>query len=513
MPYALTADQMRRIEKSAMEAGRATGLGLMGKAGRGAAEAIRRMGSASCGGFSRASILCGPGNNGGDGYVVARLLRRSGMDVEVYEMPSRGRSEDASAMRKLWSESGTAHPLRRFFSAPAGEGAVLVDALFGTGLSRPVGDEVVDALGKAEQFDAFAVLDILSGICSDTGDFLSSGRAPAAKPDLTITFEAAKIGHFIGDGGWSRGRLEIVPLGLDEELSRLAEAEPVAEFLDPSELPIAAAFGKSGPRHKYEYGHVLVVAGSACRGGAARLAARSALRAGAGLVTVGAGRDALAENASQLNAVMLARIGSAAELRRALRDRRINALCIGPALGTGKGARMMVLEALAHRRPVVLDADALSLFAGDAESLARAINGPAVLTPHEGEFGKLFPDLSAERRCKEGVSKLASVRRASRRVGATVLLKGASTIVSDPNGKAIILGSVAESARPWLATAGAGDALCGLIAALLARGRTPLEAAAFGAWLHAEAARVSGPGMIAEDIPDAVAEVFAGLGL
>ncbi|MDE0304164.1 MAG: NAD(P)H-hydrate dehydratase [Albidovulum sp.] len=513
MPYALSACQMRRIERSAMDSGRVTGLELMSLAGQGAAACILRFAASMRGGLNRATILCGPGNNGGDGYVVAGSLKRSGMDVGVYEMPSRGRSGDASEMRRIWLESGPTERLEKFSGAPSGEKSILVDALFGTGLARPVGGDVVEALNSSNRFDAFAALDMLSGVDSDTGEFLASGASPGMKPDLVIAFEAPKIGHYLGEGGWRRGRLDVVPIGLDEELAGLAASEPVAKALERSEIPISRAFGKSGGKHKYEYGHLLVVAGGAGRGGAARLAARSALRTGAGLVTVGACRDALAEHASQLNAEMLARIGSAAELRRVLRDKRINALCLGPALGKGGVARKMALEALAHRRPVVLDADALAIFAGDVETLAKAVDGPVVLTPHEGEFANLFPDLSIENRKLAGLSKLDAVRRSAARSGSTVLLKGASTVISDPDGRAFILASVGDSAKPWLATAGAGDSLCGVIAALLARGASAVEAAAYGAWLHAEAGRVAGPGMIAEDIPEAVAEVFREMNL
>ena len=279
---------------------------------------------------------------------------------------------------------------------------------------------------------------------------------------------------------------------------------------------LVARLAKAESQHKYDHGHVLVLAGGPGRGGAGRLAARAALRVGAGLVTLGCPAAALPENAAQLTAVMLRVVGDATALREALQDARLNALCLGPGLGLGAATRDLVTVALAARRATVLDADALTGFAAAPAALFAALHDRAVLTPHGGEFARLFPDLAEGLRAS-GADPLASRRRAvamaAARAGATVLLKGAVTLIADPSGGAAELHLTGPDAAPWLATAGAGDVLAGLIAGLLARGFAPLDAALCAAWLHGAAGRQVGPGLIAEDLPEAIPAVFRGLGL
>lgn len=280
---------------------------------------------------------------------------------------------------------------------------------------------------------------------------------------------------------------------------------------------LASRLAKSVEQHKYDHGHALVVAGGPGQGGAARLAARAALRVGAGLVTVGCPIEAMTENAAQLTSVMVRQLKGSAGLEDALGDKRINALCIGPGLGRGTESRNMVRVALSTRRPVVLDADGLTSFADAPRAFFGLLHGAAVLTPHDGEFARLFPEQA--RLLKEAPrghvldSRREAVKAAAARCGATVLLKGAVTLVADPSGHMVELHLTGVDAVPWLATAGSGDVLAGLITGLLARGFSPVQAAEAGTWLHAAAARVIGAGLIAEDLPDALPTVFEDLGL
>ncbi|MFV0245243.1 MAG: NAD(P)H-hydrate dehydratase [Qingshengfaniella sp.] len=272
---------------------------------------------------------------------------------------------------------------------------------------------------------------------------------------------------------------------------------------------MVARLAKTGAAHKYDHGHVLVLSGGAGRGGAARLAARAALRVGAGLVTIAVPGAALAEHAAQVTAIMLRVLNDAAGLRDMLKDRRLNALCLGPGLGLEASTRDLVVVALAARRRVVLDADALTAFAGSPAALFGQLHGDVVLTPHAGEFARLFPDLAPKGHpIPEG-----AVRLAAERCGAVVLLKGAVTRIATPDGRMAEVALTGADAAPWLATAGSGDVLAGVITGLLARGFSPIEAAQTGAGLHGAAGRALGPGLIAEDLPDALPGVFRALGV
>lgn len=283
--------------------------------------------------------------------------------------------------------------------------------------------------------------------------------------------------------------------------------------------PTLESLGKRKSDHKYSHGHTLVLSGGVGKGGAARLAARAALRMGAGLVTVGTPPSALIENAAQLNAIMLARIKGAEELSELLKDERINSVVLGPGLGVSESTREMALVALqSSDRSVVLDADALTVFQDDPKALFNATQGKkAVLTPHMGEFRRLFPDiaetLTAPATKGPAYSKVDAARDAASRAGCTVLLKGPDTVVAGPNGAASVISAAYDRACPWLATAGSGDVLDGFIGGLLARGLSPDTAATTGAWLHQECAREFGPGLIAEDLPETLPKVFRNLGL
>ncbi len=287
---------------------------------------------------------------------------------------------------------------------------------------------------------------------------------------------------------------------------------------------MAGLLRKSNDAHKYRYGHALVLSGLAGKSGAARLAARGALRVGAGVVTVACPPDALAENAAQLNAIMLKRVADATALLAVLHDTRINALCLGPALGLDADQAALIAEALTVRgdrtpygpRKIVLDADALTLLSRDAE-LFEMLHENCVLTPHAGEFARLFPDiadkLAEPATVGPAYSKVDATREAAKRAGCVVLYKGADTVIADASGSAVINSAQNERAAPWLATAGSGDVLAGFITGLLARGFGPMQAAEAGAWLHVECALKFGPGLIAEDIAEQLPKVFTDLGL
>lgn len=513
-----TATQMRAVEAAAFAAG-ATAGELMERAGRGAVEAIlahwpdlaRRPG--------RAVVLCGPGSNGGDGYVVACLLAGKGWSVKVRRLgASEGLPPAARANHDRWWAIG---PVRDLDDAapwdPAASPDLVVDALFGIGLARPL----VLPAGLARGLAAcprVAALDLPSGLDAETGRRFGGGEAIRA--DLTTAFGHPKPGHVLAEGPSLCGALVVVDIGLRgrggaggvEGMARLvgrprppSDGGPWAGDKARPDRPAGA--------HKYDHGHALVLAGGFGRTGAARLAARAALRIGAGLVTVAASGAAMLECATQLTAIMLRRCDDGAGLTALLEDARLDTLCLGPGLGTEARAAGLLEAALAARRATVLDADALTLLARRPAPFA-GLHGRCVLTSHAGEFARLFPDL-ADRLAGdgEGDSKLGLTREAAARAGCVVLLKGPDTVIADPSGEACVHVAAYDRAAPWLATAGTGDVLAGMVAGLLARGLPPMEAAAQAVWCHVEAALAAGAGMIAEDLPEALPRVLAGLAL
>ncbi len=489
---------MRDAELRAIDSGCVSGEGLMERAGAGVADAIHGLWPGLAGGC--AHVLAGPGNNGGDGYVIARLLAVRGWGVQVFAIGDPARlPPDARANAARWQAmGGVVRPLGDAPAAPAPD--LVVDALFGTGLSRPPEGAALAALEAAARGAARAVaVDIPSGVCGESGRALA---APLAA-DLTVTFHRAKPGHYLADGPARCGRVVVADIGLpDDGRAHPRLAQPMRGFVQ----------ARAG--HKYDHGHALVLSGGAGRSGAARLAARGALRVGAGLVTLGAPGAALHEIACQITALMLTRVDDGDALRGVLVDPRLNALCLGPGLGTGARAAALVAAALAAQRATVLDADALSVLAGD-ESLRAALHPGCVLTPHMGEFARLCPDLSerltAPATRGPAFGRLDAVQEAAARFGCTVLLKGPDTVIAAPEAAPVISAAAYDRAAPWLATAGAGDVLAGLISGLLAQGLEPLRAAETAAWLHVEAARRFGPGLIAEDLPEALPQVLRGL--
>jgi hydroxyethylthiazole kinase-like uncharacterized protein yjeF len=521
MTELLTAAQMRAIEQAAIASGEVTGLELMERAGRGVVEAILAWRPELAATACRAVVLCGPGNNGGDGFVAARLLKQRGWEVEVYLYGDEAKlPPDAAENARRWRETGE---VKRWDDDGVGNALdsrahdIVVDALFGTGVSRAMPDDMnrtwreVVANVFADERPRFVAVDFPSGICSDSGANLE-GALPA---NLTVTFHTPKIGHLLTDsrkldGGpiWC-GSLKVIDIGLKHRAD--------AGFVRLAVSPGSSMGKRFAGEHKYAHGHALILAGGVGNGGAARLAARGALRIGAGLVTLGPPPAAIIENAAQLNAIMLRPVADADELAEILTDERVNALCLGPGLGVGARTLGLAAAALASKRSTVLDADALTSFAEDPPKLFALTHERCVLTPHMGEFARLFPDLAAKlsEPATRGpaYSKLDAAREAAARAGCVVLLKGPDTVIADSQGRAAINSAHYERAAPWLATAGSGDVLAGMIAGLLARGLAPMVAAESAAWLHVEAARKFGPGLIAEDLPEMIPAVFRDLGL
>lgn len=512
----LTVAEMGEADRLAI-AGWTPGIDLMEAAGRAVADAARRALDETAGG--RVVVLCGPGNNGGDGFVAARLLKEQGRDVALALLGQVSRLKgDAALAAQRWKGEVTAAP-----DAVLDGASVVIDALFGAGLDRDLAGaaralvERVNAW-RAESGGRVVAVDVPSGLDGNGGHV----RGAAVEADTTVTFFRLKPGHLQLPGRLLCGRIERAEIGIPAAV--LPDIGPRtfrnAPALWSASLPALAATG-----HKYTRGHALVLSGPMHRTGAARLAARGALRAGAGLVTLASPCEALAVNAAHLTAVMLAPCDGAAELAAILRDSRFNALVLGPGGGIGENMRACVLAALGPcdaERGVVLDADALTSFSGALGVLRGAIRsfpGEVVLTPHDGEFSRLFKyscdihDLNSqvpEAFSKDDLrspSRLARARAAARLTGAIVLLKGADTVVAHPDGRA----SIAHDLPPWLATAGSGDVLAGLIAACLARGAPAFEAASAAVWMHGAAARAFGPGLIAEDLPEKMPVVFADL--
>jgi len=527
----LTAAQMRAVERAAIESGEVTGLELMERAGRGVVEAVFAEWPELAKAPNRAVVLCGPGNNGGDGFVVARLLKEWGWEVEVFLYGDAGKlPPDAKVNYERWREMGEVKAwndgaIEDLLDDQANE--LVVDALFGTGLSRLMPDDtdrtwhgfvpkVLDT--AAAERAKYVAVDAPSGLCADSG-----GNLGAFPVDLTVTFHRAKPGHYLvregryGGGPGLCGKVVVKDLGL-----RGGAEGAVARLLEGPTWRMA----KGAHGHKFDHGHALVLTGGSGRTGAARLAARGALRIGAGLVTLGVPPSAQQEVACQITALMLRRVADADGLAEVLEDRRVTALCLGPGLGVER-AEALVPVALgdsggevpgrARDGGCVLDADALTAIAGAPERFFGMLHERCVLTPHGGEFARLFPDI-AERLDEAptkgpAYSKVDATREAAARAGCVVLFKGPDTVIAAPDGRCSVNSAQYERAAPWLATAGAGDVLAGFITGLLARGFAPMQAAETAAWLHVECARAFGPGLIAEDLPEELPNVFRGLGL
>ena len=477
----LTVAEMAEADRLTIQSGLG-GPRLMENAGSAVAREILRRFSPPC----PTTVLCGPGNNGGDGFVVARLLARAGWPVRVGLLGGReDLTGDAQHHAALWD--GGVQPVGPELVRGA---RLVIDAVFGSGLSRPVQGAARQALQAAAAAGVpIVAIDVPSGVAGDSGADLGATQA-----QLTVTFFRKKPGHLLLPGRSLCGELVVADIGIPAAV--LDAIHPACCENGPGlwqhALPSAAAGG-----NKFSRGHALLY-GGAVMTGAARLAARAAARAGAGLTSIAVPERAWAVYAGALTSIMVRPLAVEAELAPLLADARITAMSIGPGAGVADQTRDHALAMLATRRAVLLDADAITVFQHDPQSLFDAVAGPCVLTPHEGEFARLF---------KMDGDKLARARAAARLSGAIVVLKGSDTVIACPDGRAAINANAPAS----LATGGSGDVLGGIILGLLAQGTTAFEAACAGVWMHAAAANLFGPGLLAEDLPDLLPAVLGGL--
>lgn len=475
----LTTDEMGQADRQAGQSGR-TGPELMEAAGYAVAKALQQRWPKA----RRVLVLCGPGNNGGDGYVAARHLRAAGYDVAVQSLvPLSQLGGDARWAAESWDG-----PVSEVVPSLLPPADIIVDALFGAGLARPLAGlaaELVAAVNVAGC--PVLAVDVPSGLDGTTGQ----ATGPVVQATLCVTFFRRKPGHLLLPGRGLCGEVEVANIGIPAAV--LGKIAPRA-FLNAPALWRAAFPVPHLADHKYARGHALIVSGGIEGTGASRLAARSALRL-AGLVTLAVPADALAVHAAANLAVMVRGFDSLQGFQTLLDDARRNAILLGPANGIGEATRQRVLASLAAGRHAVLDADALTSFADEPESLfaaVKAADGQVIATPHTGEFNRLFSAMYG--------SKLERARMAAQRSGMVVVLKGADSVIAHPDGRA----AVNDNAPPWLASAGSGDVLAGIAVGLLAAGMPAFEAACAAVWLHGEAGKRAGAGMTAEDLDPAL---------
>ncbi len=482
----LTTAEMTQADRLTIEGG-TPGIDLMEAAGAGVADCALEADGV-------VHVLCGPGNNGGDGFVAARLLTEEGREVRLFLLGERSALKgDAALAAARWQ--GPVEPL-----APiAVEGAdVIIDALFGAGLTRPLEGVAAETVAAVNASDAIVIaVDVPSGLDGSTGKALG----PVVEADETVAFFRPKTGHLLFPGRALCGDLTVVDIGIPGEV--LETIRPQTMLNDP-DLWLEGFPVPNIEAHKYARGHAVIVSGDALHTGASRLAAYGALRIGAGLVTLAGSREALLIHAAHVSSIMLAEAEDAAGLSTVLSDARKNACLIGPAAGLGMETKAETLAVLASGCSAVLDADVFTSFANEPDALLSALHDACVLTPHEGEFERVFPGL-----LDTSASRLEAARAAAAaaQAGVVVLLKGPDTVIAAPDGRA----AINVNAPPTLATAGSGDVLAGIIVGLLAQGMGPFEAACAATWVHGEAASRFGPGLISADLPDLVPEVLDGL--
>lgn len=483
-PEILTTSQAAEVDRLTALSGTPL-VRLMENAGRQVANEIARRWS-PC----EVLVLCGPGNNGGDGYVVARHLQARGFDVDLVAYASHAKaSDEARQMASLWR--GAVRP----FNADDPIGAdLIVDAVFGAGLSRRLDEGLSRFFSAASIADIpIVAIDVPSGLHGDTATFVDG--TPPWHAKLSVTFFRKKPAHVLMPGRLHCGEIVCADIGIADGMIAALAALPLtnADSTRPCEEILSIPRLAPGALvHKHARGHCFVVSGPSSMTGAARLAAAAALRAGAGLVTVLGKGDALPILASHLTAVMLSACDAPGAFRDALSDARPASVVAGPGLGVTAETRQIIAQVLSARRPAVLDADALTAFEGDPHELFGQLPPEAVLTPHVGEFNRLFPGVIGR-----VANRIEAAREAARRAGCVVLLKGPDTVIAAPDGRV----AINTNAPPHLATAGAGDVLAGIIGARLAQGEPSFEAARAGAFLHGKCGSLAGPGLIAEDLP------------
>lgn len=490
MHQILTVAEMYAADRYAAGHG-VPSLTLMENAGRAIAEEIGRRYPATS-----ALVVCGPGNNGGDGFVAARHLAQRGWRIRVSLLGARERLKgDAAAMAARWPGE-----IAELSPEMVGGVSLVVDALFGAGLARPlegVARDVIQALNRSAA--KVIAVDVPSGLAGDLGRPFDGNNGLAARADLTITFFRKKPAHVLMPGRLFCGEVTSADIGIPA--AALNDIRP--QMFENGPDLWGSAFRWPEPlNHKYARGHAVAVSGPVHATGAARLAARGALRIGAGLVSVASPTDAVVVNAAALTAIMVKPFSGAQGLAQLLRDSRLNAVVAGPGCGVGRPTQELVAAILGSKAAAVLDADALTSFASDPNALFLQLREPCVLTPHAGEFARIFPQV-----LERAPSRIQAAREAAAAARCVVLLKGPDTVIAAPDGRV----AITTNAPPVLATAGAGDVLSGMIGGLLAQGMDSFDAAAAGAWLHGEAAKQTGYGLIAEDLPENLPSVISKL--
>ena len=480
----ITPRDMGQIDRAAAASGLSS-YGLMERAGQAiAAAALRRFPGAL-----RFVVLCGPGNNGGDGYVAARGLQEAGAAVAVHAFGDSA-ALTGDAANAFADFPGTTAPLAAYAPRP---GDVVIDALFGAGLAREVPDDVarvIEAVGR-NVLPVLAV-DLPSGVDGRTGQV----RGAAFEAVATVTFMCRKPGHLLLPGRTLAGAVEVFDIGIPARI--LAQHADHMRVNTPAVWRLALP-PQTGATHKYLRGHLAVFSGPAAATGAARLSALGGIHAGAGLVTLLSPRDALPANAAHLTAVMLKAVDTEGDLAALLEDERLKTFVLGPGFGDAEKIKGYVRLIAERECRLVLDADGISAFRDAPDALFSLFAGGGaslVLTPHDGEFARLFPDLAGD----QALSKIERAQKAARRSHGVVILKGADTVIAAPDGRTL----VNENAPPWLATAGSGDVLAGMVGAHLTQGMPAFEAAASAVWRHGEAGQTAGEGLTAEDLPGAI---------
>lgn len=475
----LTVEEMGRADQAAIDLG-ISGLSLMERAGRVVADTAARLAK-----NRPILVLCGPGNNGGDGYVAARYLKNRGHTVRLAALGDPSKlTGDAAVNFERWHGDTETLSIDHL---NADADTIIIDALFGAGLTRPIDGVAAEILERATEMGLISIaVDLPSGINGNTG----AAQGAVLPATETITFFRKKPGHVLYPGRGVCGDITVVDIGIPANV--MDQIAPQCKENAPDDWIDQLTAAASPTSHKYTRGH-LVIAGGEKMTGAARIAATSARRAGAGLVT-------LAVPEASFDIYASGDPGNLIEIRSdfaaCIADKRRKAVLLGPGLGVGIETHSMVLAALnGGKRSVILDADALTSFADDPLALFSAIDGPVIMTPHDGEFARLF-DTDGDKLCR--------ARNAAKKANAVVVLKGADTVIAAPDGRT----SINANAPPWLATAGSGDALSGIIAGIAASGLGAFDAASAGVWLHGQVAQQIGPGLIAEDISDALPQVL-----
>lgn len=494
----LTSAEMGEADRLAIATGPIDGIGLMRRAGEAvAAQVLIRYPQAT-----HVHVLCGPGNNAGDGYVVARILADSGVGTTVWASGAPKPQSDAALAAAECAIAS--RPLSGF---EAERGSIVVDALYGAGLSKPLSGDAARAVDIAAALHLPVVaIDLPSGVSGDSGKVL--GKAFCA--EITVTFARKKPGHLLLPGREQCGEIVLADIGIGDDIisliqPRTFENRPVLWLAD---FPVPAV-----DAHKYKRGHAGVFSGGPSATGAARLSALASARSGAGAVTVLSPGNAMQVNAAHLTSVMLRKTDDAADIEAFVGERRPSAFVLGPGFGVGEKTRTfgLTLLSLSYKKDsaaqldgLVFDADAITSFREAPDVLFEAAHTPGapalVMTPHEGEFARLFPDIAGD----DALSKLDKARAAAGRANAIIVYKGADTVIAAPNGRA----AINSNGAAWLATAGSGDVLSGITAGLLAQGMPVFEAACAAVWIHAEAGSRFGPGLIAEDLPQAMPAVL-----